>query len=1078
MAERKLARSSLKGYTYQNYVFTLFLAKMDVERKILRIESEAVGTKQFDDLYIKTDDDVVYRIQAKNYPGTKIDDINITENVVKIKTNSNQYDSSDNNVIVINTDQIITDSEFMGMPAVKKGGIIVVPLTEAQITVYLDEFYSTEERELQIIQKAIEYTCSEKFEVNLSELPELINLSIDLQQQTIIIREVPKEIKKGLTFIEGKPGVGKSHFVNELKENYPDAIVYRFWIGSQDEQLRRRLQFDKFLSEVGLRLYKSPRAFSVEELVSDIANKERIIIIDGLDHIENYNSLDLQKYISFIDSLSAADARVIVLSRPLKTKVDWQRTELLEWNFAETSLYLAVAHSICEYSVQRHIFEITSGYPIITYFLAEHYKQYGNINIETPIADLNQYYEELLLNVDTKSSLCTFATSNSFFTREELATFFADPETYDILNEFVSAYPYLFVILQNRISLIHDSFNTYLRGILNSFPRRQESVLNVVKSSLIAGNIEYMARLASFDLDKEFLVKLLKKYCDFSVFKQLLESTIDFNSITSFYNQLQRILETRKDVLNIYEYYSFCLIFQVATRNDLIGCDGLIYQILLYVHEHGDIENQIFSSGIMWNLYLACKQKEEVTKKHIIDLHYSENQFYQLIDSVNTEIHFFERLEKKILFSEIESELRNSNIDNIEKSDLIEGYLISTWIHGDSDEVFHDKFKEYVVTENTLLFSNAFVEFGLDAFEERFIPHRAKIKLHELGFFEDKNIYRGMTLMDKINECAPEGSFTVVPVAQSVLRLANYENREIDIYSVNYTWAMYGQRKDYSVYTIDKALIIFEGKGLIEENESIELLHKLMTQSEKGIRHLMNSYINKKNIECTKRLAQEGYFRRHDSKADIFDLSPENINCFNKQQIKERLDEMIRYHYISKTVESRDILNVLESDHCDMLLDALEYYEFSILGKVEDDIIGKKLSERGIRCLGKDEAKEGEYIPLKNGYIHEEDEAHIIEKGIQAFEVARYADGWYSCLPFPQLYRIYSQVEVERDYLNILHESLFARVIDREYIGNWNLMIGNIPEFLEVCNVEIDWKRIFDIFKQFLQVSLIYLPEK
>ena len=32
MAERKLARSSLKGYTFQNYVFTLFLAKMDVER--------------------------------------------------------------------------------------------------------------------------------------------------------------------------------------------------------------------------------------------------------------------------------------------------------------------------------------------------------------------------------------------------------------------------------------------------------------------------------------------------------------------------------------------------------------------------------------------------------------------------------------------------------------------------------------------------------------------------------------------------------------------------------------------------------------------------------------------------------------------------------------------------------------------------------------------------------------------------------------------------------------------------------------------------------------------------------------
>ena len=69
-----------------------------------------------------------------------------------------------------------------------------------------------------------------------------------------------------------------------------------------------------------------------------------------------------------------------------------------------------------------------------------------------------------------------------------------------------------------------------------------------------------------------------------------------------------------------------------------------------------------------------------------------------------------------------------------------------------------------------------------------------------------------MTLIEKVNECAPEGSFTVVSVMQSVLRLANYENREIDIYSVNYAWAMYGQRKDYSVYTIEKALIIFEEK--------------------------------------------------------------------------------------------------------------------------------------------------------------------------------------------------------------------------------------------------------------------------
>lgn len=1074
MAKRKLARSSLKGYTFQNYVFTLFLAKMDAERKIVQIESESLGTKQFDDLYIKIQDEMVYRIQAKNYPGTKIEDITITEHIVTIKTNRNQYDSADNNVLIVNTDQIATNTEFMGMPAIEKEGITIVPLTEEQVTDYLDELYSTEERELQIIQKAYEYTCSEKFEVNVSDLPDLIKLSTDLQQHTIIIREAPKNIENGITFIVGKPGVGKSHFVNELKDTYPDAIVYRFWIGSQDEQLTRRLQFDKFLTEVGLLIYKSPRAFTTEELVTEIADKKQMIIIDGLDHVENYNSLDLQKYISFITALGNAGVRVMVLSRPLKTEIDWAKTELLEWNFDEARFYLAVAHNISDYVVQKKIFEVTDGYPIITYFLAEHYKQHGNINIEHSVTDLKQYYDTLLANVNTKSLLCIFATNNSFFTKEEFVTFFSEPEAYDTLNEFVSAYPYLFEILQNRISLIHDSLNTYLREILSSFPIRQEKVLNVVKSSLADGNVEYMARLASFDLDDEFLNELLKKFSDFNVFEKILTSTVDFNSITSFYYQLQRILETRKDVLSIYEYYSFCLIFQAATRNDLVGCDGLIYQVLVYIHKHGGIENQIFSSGIMWNLYLACKQQEDITRKHIMDAHYGESQFYDLINSVNDEICFFDRLEKKVLFSDIEENIIDSHRNTTEKADLLEDYLISTWIHGNSMETFHDQFVEYVDTENEVLFSKDFKEYGFDDFWCKFIPHRAKIKLHELGFFGAENKYRGTTLMEMINEYAPEGSFTVVPVAQSVLRLANYENKEIDIYSVNYAWTMYGQRKDYSVYTIEDALIIFEEKGLIQEKESIELIHRLMDQSEKGIRHLMSSYINKKGVECTKRLIKDGYFSRRDFEADIFDLLPENINCFTKQQIKSKLDEMMFYHRTFKTVEYRDICNVFESDYCNMMLDALEYFEYSILGTVEEGLIEQKVLEHGIKYIGKKEKEEKEYIPFDGGYIHEEDGKYIKENKVKASEIARYVDGWDSCLPFPQFYNICDLAELEEDYLNILHKSIFARVTDREYVGNWCLLIGNIPQFLEVCCIEMDWNRMFEIFKHFLKVSLIY----
>ena len=139
-----------------------------------------------------------------------------------------------------------------------------------------------------------------------------------------------------------------------------------------------------------------------------------------------------------------------------------------------------------------------------------------------------------------------------------------------------------------------------------------------------------MARLASFDFEDDFLDDLLVKYSDFNVFKQLLTGTLDYNSITSFYKQLQRILETRENILDVYQYYSFCLIYQVAVRNELVGCAGLIYQILFYLHKHDSIENHIFSSGVMWNLYLACRQQEDITKQYIESEKYSENQFYAI----------------------------------------------------------------------------------------------------------------------------------------------------------------------------------------------------------------------------------------------------------------------------------------------------------------------------------------------------------------------------------------------------------------------------------------------------------------
>ena len=61
---------------------------------------------------------------------------------------------------------------------------------------------------------------------------------------------------------------------------------------------------------------------------------------------------------------------------------------------------------------------------------------------------------------------------------------------------------------------------------------------------------------------------------------------------------------------------------------------------------------------------------------------------------------------------------------------------------------------------------------------------------------------------------------------------------------------------------------------------------------------------------------------------------------------------MLYFSRYSKTVEGSDICYVLESNYCDMVLDALEYYEYSIFGNI-DDIIAQKLINRGIKYFSK-----------------------------------------------------------------------------------------------------------------------------
>jgi hypothetical protein len=111
---------------------------------------------------------------------------------------------------------------------------------------------------------------------------------------------------------------------------------------------------------------------------------------------------------------------------------------------------------------------------------------------------------------------------------------------------------------------------------------------------------------------------------------------------------------------------------------------------------------------------------------------------------------------------------------------------------------------------------------------------------------------------------------------------------------------------------------------------------------------------------------------------------------------------------------------------------------------------------------------------LNYGCIHEDDFTYIKEQRLGYLDVAKYADGWCSCLPYVEVFSMYDKMSIQQDYLNIIHEAMFARCSKGTYIGYWHLLIGNIIQFLKQYEIDVDYSRLYKIFVDFLDVSLIW----
>lgn len=236
--------------------------------------------------------------------------------------------------------------------------------------------------------------------------------------------------------------------------------------------------------------------------------------------------------------------------------------------------------------------------------------------------------------------------------------------------------------------------------------------------------------------------------------------------------------------------------------------------------------------------------------------------------------------------------------------------MVNVWVNQDQEDIYFKILDEYLNNDRSIAtyqLSKISEDYGIDARWSARMLSSVKHQLNELGLLGENNIFYDKSLDDIIKESAANGSFEAVDYAKSFIRLANHEKRKIDIYSVNRLWAMYYNRKDYSVYTLDRALSVFEKFGFIEELKSIDILRKVMNQSEKGIRHLLRSYLDMKDDSLINKLVQMGAFDDRDFPVDVFDLIPEKINCLDVKHIDYRIHEMLSYHSFGRKIEYTDI---------------------------------------------------------------------------------------------------------------------------------------------------------------------------
>ncbi len=1074
------SRNAFLGYSYQQLITFLMIVKMDVEREIKEIEIEVPVDNNFDDIKILKDNTTIY-CQIKDIDAISYSDLKIKENHIIINGKSHKL-SKDLNLLFFKKIDVTPNTKIFGLPAFKKANIAIICLSRKKAGTIVSNLYKYNENRESIVSQFFNAYLDERLlRIKQEELPIIDIYNIHLSEKTINVGKKLLECED-ILFIEGKPGVGKSHLVTCLMEEHENCIVYRFWVSNQDKDYEARLIFRNFLTNISKELFQDYRYRTEDEVIDYLNSKKKTVIIDGFDHVENYQKNELNSYVNFINKLKGK-CKTIVLSRPLKMSIEWTKQQLVNWNYKETERVLSELYHISDYTPCHNIFDITDGYPILVRFVTEHYKKYNEMPVAGKLNDIEEYYEKITSNSNTQSALCLFLSTRSFIMKSEILLFLEN-ELSEIVKEFIKSYPYLFEIRLNRISLFHDSLNTYLRNKKIDYSQRNSIIKNIVYTSLMNGEKRFMSRFAFFDLDKSMKIEIIKKYVSINYFKENIRSCIDFEAVRVFYKHIRETLtELEAHELEMINYYNLSLIINITARDHISTVNDFLYTYVKSIIFNGYEDDDITSSEHLFGMYYYCKKNDAIfLYNQTANEHYSTEHFYQdLENNVFMEDNYFSMHMKPLRKSEyIKNFINQEPIYDTYK--YVPHILANLYLHKTKIKELKElqnAIRTYLDIDENLGIKS--LENALQQFKNVSLPlsrtflKNAKDIILSLGKDFFPNDYHTESLKEIILKNFHLGSFDVWPKVLNYIRLSFYEKRKIDLSSIGYFFFMYTNRKDYTVINIDEALKVFEDKGLMSIDESIDIIVFTQSMSEKGIRYLLRNYIELHSPDIISSVLKK--YPPDSLEIIWFDLPKEYINYFPDSLFKYAFSHLFRRSTYSKEIDFNDIHNVFNSNRKTELIKVIKFSNFCI--KINSDHPHvKELQNLGCLLSMSDSVKEKEFFEnseerYNQGILDSDDINFIKENKIKAEDVAGYTNGDLSVFADLDVFKAYNKEHVMEKAPLILRNALIGKIQSINMFANLFYFLGNFPKFMNEYDVDINFSDMYKSFLNFLEISLL-----